>query len=297
MQDRQRPRIGPAWQAVLSDIRQLAGTTARAANADVARRLPEHAAAVVSDARDLAEAMTVAGDRAARRIPGYAETVEQLRRAEASVLREIKQRLDDLAEATDEAGDSASARSRLLEQLLTASLGADPNRSRERLHLRILRSLVPDEARILAALSDGSQFPLVHVETRGGTRTVLANASTVGRVAGVHLQTAVPVYVGHLRDLGLLEEGPKDDALSDQYALLVSENYVRRALEESGEGLRGNKAVQRTLRLSALGRELWDACRPEEPTRHLAGTNGSAPESYRSAYAGTRRTDPGRTST
>lgn len=174
-----------------------------------------------------------------------------------------------------------------MHELLQASVYADTRQSRENLHLRILRAMVPDEARILAALADGSRFPLIHIETRGpgSGRTLLANASTVGRVAGVHLNSAVPVYITHLLDLGLVEVGPHDDTLSDQYALLGSEDYARRAESEGQDSSRlGTKVIRRTLHISPLGEELWAACRPAEP-RLMEDPEPSA-NAYRSAYAG-----------
>jgi hypothetical protein len=259
---------------------------------------------MLTDARDVAEAMIQAGDQLARRVPGYSQAAEQLRKVQISLLKDVKQRLDEAAEADrvrrapSENGNGTGggdARSTLLHELLQASLHADTKRSRENLHLRILRSMVPDEARILAALADGSSYPLMHIETRGpgASRTVLANASTVGRVAGVHLNSAVPVYVTHMRDLGLVEEGPQDDELSDQYALLGSEDYARRAESEGQDSNRlGTKVIRRTLHISPLGEELWAACRPSEPPlMHSPDSEAdTAPiEGYRSAYAGPLR--------
>jgi vacuolar-type H+-ATPase subunit H len=314
MRERPRQQIVPAWQAMLSDAGKLAASLVGAGtgNADVANRLPGHAEAMLTDARDVAEAMIDAGDQLARRVPGYAQAAEQLRKVQVSLLNELKQRLDDAAEAAraDERRrasggerngehDAGDARSSVLQELLQASLRADTNRSRENLHLRILRSMVPDEARILAALADGSRFPLMHIETRGpgATRTVLANASTVGRVAGVHLNSAVPVYVTHMRDLGLVEEGPQDDTLSDQYALLGSEDYARRAETEAQDSNRlGTKVIRRTLHISPLGAELWAACRPADtPPAH--GSDEPASPTYRSAYAGPPRRSEGRPET
>ena len=111
---------------------------------------------------------------------------------------------------------------------------------------------------------------------------MLANASTVGRAAGVHLRAAVPTYIGHLRERGLVEEGPSEDALSDQYNLLDSENEVQRAVrDDSDAGPRGNKVVHRSVRISPLGARLWADCRDSDrrPDAH-------ADPGYRSAYAG-----------
>jgi hypothetical protein len=293
MRERPRQQIVPAWQAMLADAGRLASSLVRSGDADVAGRLPGHAEAMLTDARDVAEAVVHAGDQLARRLPGYAAAAEQLRKAEIALLAQVKQRLDEAAEADrrrahDGHDGPVDARAALLHELLQASLYADTHRSRENLHLRILRSMVPDEARILAALADGSRFPLMHIETRGlgATRTVLANASTVGRVAGVHLNSAVPVYVTHMRDLGLVEEGPQDDTLSDQYALLGSEDYARRAESEAQDSTRlGAKVIRRTLHISPLGAELWTACRPAEPAV-TEGPGEATPAAYRSAYAG-----------
>lgn len=298
MRDRPRQQIVPAWQAMLSDAGKLASSLVRSGDPQGADRLPEHAEAMLTDARDVAEAVIQAGDQLARKVPGYAQAARQLRNVQMSLLNDVKQRLDEAAEverrrrAAGAGGNGVGdPRSSLLQELLQASLHADTNRSRENLHLRILRSMVPDEARILAALSDGSRFPLMHIETRGpgASRTVLANASTVGRVAGVHLNSAVPVYVTHMRDLGLVEEGPQDDTLSDQYALLGSEDYARRAETEAQDSTRlGTKVIRRTLHISPLGAELWAACRPAEPPP-TPGEEDSAPRAYRSAYAGPPR--------
>ncbi|HTK64402.1 MAG TPA: Abi-alpha family protein [Pseudonocardia sp.] len=299
MRERPRQQIVPAWQAMLSDAGKLASSLVRGGDAGGAERLPAHAEAMLTDARDVAEAVIQAGDQLARRVPGYAQAAEQLRKVQTSLLIEVKQRLDEAAEADRRrrapgrhGSGEGDARSTLLHELLQASLYADTNRSRENLHLRILRSMVPDEARILAALADGSRYPLMHIETRGpgAGRTVLANASTVGRVAGVHLNSAVPVYITHMFDLGLVEEGPQDDELSDQYALLGSEDYARRAESEAQDSNRlGTKVIRRTIHISPLGEELWAACRPSEPPlMHSPDSEAdTAPiEGYRSAYAG-----------
>jgi hypothetical protein len=80
----------------------------------------------------------------------------------------------------------------------------------------------------------------------------------------------------------VLEEGPKEDLLSDQYALLANEDYVLRAVESAQGGLRGTTEVRRTVQISPLGAELWAACRPAE----TEVVTGPTTVTYRSAYAG-----------
>jgi hypothetical protein len=285
VEDQDRTRLRPAWQAALGDTTDLVASVAGVASGSRDRRgVAETADALVADVWELAEGLAIAADHAAQHLPGYRATTSRLRRLESAVLRGFRRRLDESGEETPSAADGDS-RVRLLNQLLEDSLHTDLGRSREELHLRILRQLVPDEARILAAVSDGTRYPLLHIEVRGttgGSRVVLADACTVGRVAGVHLHSAVPGYIGHLRDLGVLEEGPKEDSLSDQYALLANEDYVMRAVESAQGGLRGTSEVRRTVHISPLGAELWAACRPGEGEAVTETTTVT----YRSAYAG-----------
>ena len=111
-----------------------------------------------------------------------------------------------------------------LQALLTASIRNTPETSRRLLHEALIGQLVPDEARILSALSDGSTYALVHIAGGGigGYRDrILENASSVGRAAGVALPEYVHLYVSHLRRAGLVESGPEDPSLKDEYDILL----------------------------------------------------------------------------
>jgi abortive infection alpha-like protein len=228
--------------------------------------------AVLRDVRSLAADLTAAGTETARQVP--VPPIEQLvtgwGRVEDAMLRELKARLDQLDARPSAPGSAARSDTpaRLLDALLAESIDADSAQSRDALYTALLLRLVPDEARILAALSDGTRYPLVHIKTRSnGGRTVLANASTVGRAAGVQVPEAVNTYVGHLRALGLAEEGPADDSLAVQYDILLGEPGVRHPDDEAHDvGRLGTRVIRRTLRISALGRELWRACRPDDDT-------------------------------
>jgi hypothetical protein len=154
-----------------------------------------------------------------------------------------------------------------LDSLLARSVGQSTMSSRRELHESLLRQLVPDEARILAALSDGGAAAVVHVVPRsrrpGATAPLVENVSSVGRTAGVALTEMVPTYVTHLLQLGLLELGPESAALEDDYELVMTEPVVRHALAQSnGKGVLPPRVVRQSLRLSELGRALWADCRP-----------------------------------
>jgi len=158
-------------------------------------------------------------------------------------------------------GPSEQAPRELLAKLLTVSIEQSAQEARLRLFIQLLAQLHPDEARILAALSDGTQYPVINVATRGSLGSmgpvILENASTVGRSAGVALPDWVPTYVTHLRQLQLVSVGPESYALADGYEILLTEAVVRQAQLDAGAH---SRIVRRSLRLSGLGRDLWDNC-------------------------------------
>jgi hypothetical protein len=153
---------------------------------------------------------------ASRAIPGVSLIEAQATAGERFFLRQIKAVLDQIdppptaraASPAEPAGPAASATAAALDgrpptiddrmrALLTRSLHTTPAESRRALHELLVSELVPDEARILSALSDGSTYPLVHIAEPGVGNTqqrVLENASSVGRAAGVALPDRVHVY-------------------------------------------------------------------------------------------------------
>jgi hypothetical protein len=147
----------------------------------------------------------------------------------------------------------------LLDDLLIASEDNDTSSAREELYRALLLRLVPDEARLLATLSGGKAYPMLHVQTK--SRTVLAHVSTLAEVAGLTLSEAAETYVSHLLTLGLAEEGPEDEQLAGDYERLLGRARVRAAEEVAREdGRLGTRVARRTLRISRLGAELWLNC-------------------------------------
>lgn len=221
-----------------------------------------------------AAALLALAGQAARQVPGVSLTERELQRVEAAVLRQLKDRMDaigdpDGAIGAATVGDTGDASpGQLLAGLLSDSVEQTAPQARLRLHGWLLRQLLPDQARILAALSDGAVYPLVHVALKGplgapagGGDPLLENASTVGRAAGVALPDRVPLYLTHLRALGLVEAGPEDEALRDGYDIAETDATVRSAVERAGG--RPVRTIRRTVRLSTLGHDLWAACQTE----------------------------------
>lgn len=232
-----------------------------------------------------------------KRLPGADSAERGLRSAERMVLGELRRRLDAVDDPYQAALSQASAMTRhgdngsgahgsagsgeipdtvtvlpaerdaeplraAMAELLNHSIGFGVDRAREYLYAVMLRQLTPDEARIIAALADGSPFPAVDIAERaafGGTgRIALRNASTVGKQAGVSLLDHVPSYVSRLIGLGLIERDEEVPAMETQYEILLTDSTVR-AAEES---LRRPKAIRHTVHISPLGVQFWQACDP-----------------------------------
>jgi hypothetical protein len=242
----------------------------------------------LDELRSLAETLGGAAGglrRTARSVPGLRSVEAGLGAIERLLLVQLKQRLDQLEPGppvqtfAPEAGtvDGAlaapaqalqSAADRMRE-LLRLSIQLTPEQSRRSLHEALLRELVPDEARILSALSDGSVYPMVHIAEPGvGTyqKRVLENGSSVGRAAGVALPDRTHVYVAHLRRLGLVETGPEDPSMREEYDILLTDTMLRDAVASVSRGPRKARIIRRTIAISGLGRELWEATqRDDEP--------------------------------
>jgi hypothetical protein len=155
-------------------------------------------------------------------------------------------------------------------ELLERSSEATAKNSRDYLYGTIVSQLVPDEARILAALANGGRYAAVDVVAkpigRSATRQVLVNASTVGAAAGLPTPQNTATYLTRLHGLGLVEFGKPDDGLAKQYALLAGDDAVRDARKRiESDRLGTAKLVRKTVRLSRFGRDFWAACAPDRP--------------------------------
>jgi hypothetical protein len=152
----------------------------------------------------------------------------------------------------------------MMADLLSRSMYDSPDQSRAEMHRLLLRALVPDEARILAALSDGSRYALIHIAEPGlggSQKLVLEHACSVGRAAGVAAPERTAVYVGRLIKLGLVEVCDEEPTLRDEYQILLTEPMVRAAVDTATKRPLPARILKRTLSISALGRELWEAAR------------------------------------
>jgi hypothetical protein len=159
--------------------------------------------------------------------------------------------------------DLADSLDAKMHTLLDRAIEQSTASSRQELFHKILDQIVPDEARIIGALSDGSASTMLNVyaRTRAGLvgEVVLENMSLIGRTAHLALPHLTPMYVSHLLSLGLVESGPEDAAMKDDYEILAADTAVLRAIKNASRGPIPARVDKYTLRLSGLGLELWAA--------------------------------------
>ena len=165
----------------------------------------------------------------------------------------------------------------MVHELLDRSVRQSPQQAVETSQKLLLLQLVPDEARILNVLYDEKPrvMEFVGPGSMGGSidRAVLRFAATVGTEAGVRCPDAVPDYLAHLVGLDLVEVGPEDESLREQYEILDTYGSVEAAEEAAKAEAKGSlgkrlrlKTVQRerhTITISKRGKDLWDAARPD----------------------------------
>lgn len=216
----------------------------------------------------------------ARHVPGGDFALRQARAAEGILLEELRWRLDQQnrdAHPTSPADGSrpVSAQRKngtpaeALQALMERSLDQTADTAANQLYLRLLAQLLPDEARILAALSDGNPVPICHLEagSRLGNANlpVMMNVSRVGKQSGVMLPANAPHYVAHLRHLELVEIGTEDKTQGSTYQMIESGSEFRAAIKHIEQEMNLRPKVRRaTAYLSSLGHDLWQACQPEE---------------------------------
>ena len=208
-------------------------------------------------------------ERSVAQTPLVGQILARLADAERVVIRAIKAHLAEIdppdPEPTDSSADEPATPTDVMRDLLDRSMYTRPDDSRTALYLSLLEDLLPDEARILAALSDGSAYPVIDIaEPLLGTSTalVLTNASTVGRAAGATLPHHTPLYVTRLVLAGLAVVGPEGgNAMYDEYEMLLTDATVNMAIAKARRGIRSARVIRRTLRISDLGQELWEAAK------------------------------------
>lgn len=228
---------------------------------------------------------TLAG-RLLKRLPPemnklQAQVKQQAGQLERRLLKNLKQRLDQVDDA---AAKPLSVMAFALQTQARHAKKTDPKRLAGQMHdlltassehnhadaqtaffASIMDQLLPDQARILSALSDGSTYPLLHVfagkKIGIAVEPVIECVSSVGRSAGVLYLEATHVYVSQLRSWGLVQIGIEDTSREVQYEILETETLVRKTIEDLQAGGLRTQIIRRSLQMSELGHALWAATR------------------------------------
>lgn len=212
--------------------------------------------------------------RAAEDWPVAGSAVRRFQDVEHWAITELKQRLDAIAEEAAEGvvrqrrRDKTRPPSDMLATLLAESRGVDSDAARLHLYRQTLARMVPDQVAMLALLAEKEVAPLCHVVAgrlpAGPINTVvLANASSLGRDAGVLLREYVPHYMTELLALGVFQACPEEEQLSEQYELLLADTQLRETMDRIRRDMKMYPRLQRfSVRMSAYGSALWNDCRP-----------------------------------
>lgn len=213
--------------------------------------------------------------RAAEEWPVAGSAVRRFQDAETWAMAELKQRLDAMSDEPQERSRNrpaveGPAPQDMMARLIMQSRGVDPEAARVWMYRQTLSRLVPDQVAMMALLADREIAPLCHVAAgrlpAGPVSVVvLANASSLGRDAGVLLRDYVPQYMSEMLALGVFEAGPEDDRLADQYELLLADTQLRKTMDRVRREMKLYPRLQRfSVHMSDYGKALWQDCRPAE---------------------------------
>ena len=215
--------------------------------------------------------------------PGADFFKAQAHQVEDLLLQRLKDRLDalnggasysnaisDLAEpavaASMQVVNSTLSLAERMAAMMDRSLNQTLETAQQALFSKLLDQLVPDEIRILNAMSDGSRFAVCNIEAVGllgsGAIPVLENLSRIGNESGVMLNDTVPFYLGRLRSLGLVEMGPADKDATTKYDMIENDSVVRETTDKIEKEMKMKvRAVRKTVYLSPLGARFISTCR------------------------------------
>ena len=196
-------------------------------------------------------------DRLVDQVPAAAWVRGRVEEVERAALERLAERLEELVPSSSNGSsggeERATTAAQHLARLLAAAESQSPAEARAAARLRVALSLVPDEAKILRALADGTEHAVI--QAHDGNAALVVNHSAVGRNARVHSRELTSGYVTHLLELGLVELSPYQGHDLMEFELLESETAVREVLAPyDHRKLRKPRITRQVVRLSAAGR-------------------------------------------
>jgi hypothetical protein len=197
-------------------------------------------------------------DRLVDQVPAAAWVRSRVDEVERAALERLAERLEEMVpkpspDPAPAGGDGPTSAAQHVAALLRAAEDQSPAEARAAARLRVALDLVPDEAKILRTLADGSEHAVI--QAHDGAVPLVVNHSAVGRAARVHSRDLTATYVTHLLDLGLVELAPHEGTDLMEFELLESETAVRDVLAPyDHRKLRKPRITRQVVRLSAAGR-------------------------------------------
>ena len=187
-------------------------------------------------------------------LPPVQRADERLHRVEQDVLQGLKQRLEGLDAPGTLKGSAES-----FQQLLEVSMEQTQQQARSMLVGQVLAGTTADEARLLAALSDGSHFPMLTLYTGGrlSRGEVHYRHSNIGRAADIQCTDFIAFYLSRLFARGLVvASGFNEDQRTD-YELLEGDSDFRKAEASLRAHTPKLKMRRETLHISPVGSQVW----------------------------------------
>ena len=187
-------------------------------------------------------------------LPPVQRADARFHQVEHDVLQTLKQRLEALETPGELAGPPEN-----LHQLLDVSLEQSRDQAEDMLVRQLLAGLTADEVRILAALSDGSAFPMLALYSGGrfSRGQILFRHSKVGRAAGIQCTDMIGTYLQRLFSPGWGIATGFAEANRTDYELLEGDSGFRRAMAGLQTHWPKVKPHRETLRLGPMGQQMW----------------------------------------
>jgi hypothetical protein len=149
-------------------------------------------------------------------------------------------------------------------RLLRAAAQLDEDDPIHPAYARILTELAPDEGRILRLLTTDGAQPVVDVRSSNligaGSQLLAEGLSMIGAEAGCAHHERVPVYLENLERLGLISLRGEPLGQPGAYQVLEAQPEVLDALHRGSRA----KTIQRSVALTAFGRDFCDTCLPTD---------------------------------
>ncbi len=162
--------------------------------------------------------------------------------------------------------------------LLRAAAELDAGDHAHPAYARILSELAPDEGRILRLLATQGPQPAVDVRATNligiGSELIAFGLSMIGAEAGVQHRDRISAYLNNLERLGLIwfSREPIDDAVA--YQVVEAQPEVLEAIRSGSRA----KTIQRSIVLTAFGKDFCEVCLPLDPAEVEALTAEQSPD-------------------